>query len=70
MGVAMTDRQQPPERRPIFILRIEGKPGAAGIHALRALLKSLLRRHGFRCLDVREILDRLDADDPARTGRP
>jgi hypothetical protein len=37
----MTDH--PPDRRPIFTLRIEGKPGAAGIHALRALLKILLR---------------------------
>jgi hypothetical protein len=49
----MTD-DQPPDRRPIFTLKIEGKPGAAGIHALRALLKVLLRRHGFRALDVRE----------------
>jgi hypothetical protein len=43
------------DRRPIFTLRIEGKPGAAGIHALRAVLKALLRRHGLRCLDAREI---------------
>jgi hypothetical protein len=50
----VTDRQQPPDRRPIFTLRIEGKPGAAGIHALRFLLKRLLRQYGFRCLDIRE----------------
>ena len=49
----MTDRQHPPER-PIFILKIEGRSGAADIHALRALLKVLLRRHGFKCLDARE----------------
>ena len=48
----MTDR--PPDRRPIFILRIEGRPGAAGIHGLRFLLKRLLRQYGFVCLDVRE----------------
>jgi hypothetical protein len=48
----MTDH--PPDRRPIFTLRIEGKPGAAGIHALRALLKILLRRYGFRAVDLRE----------------
>jgi hypothetical protein len=63
MGRIVTD--QPPDRRPIFILRIEGKPGAAGIHALRAVLKVLLRRYGFRVIDAREILD--PPDDPART---
>jgi hypothetical protein len=50
----MTDRQRPPNHRPIFTLRLEGRPGAAGIHALRALLKILLRRYGFRAIDVRE----------------
>jgi hypothetical protein len=38
----------------VFVLRIRGKPGPPGIHALRALLKQLLRQHGFRCLDARE----------------
>ena len=42
------------ERRPIFTLRLAGKPGMAGIQELRALLKRLLRSHGFRALDVRE----------------
>jgi hypothetical protein len=42
-------------RGPIFVLRIVGRPGAAGIRALRALLKELLRWHGFRCIDVREL---------------
>jgi hypothetical protein len=37
---------------PTFTVRIEGKPGTAGIRALRAILKTLLRRHGFRCLDA------------------
>ncbi len=38
----------------IFTLRIEGAPGQRGIHDLRALLKTLLRRHGFRCIDAQE----------------
>ena len=42
------------ESLPAFTVRIEGKPGTAGIRALRAILKILLRRHGFRCLDARE----------------
>jgi hypothetical protein len=41
------------EPRPIFTLRIEGKPGT-GIRALRWVLKTLLRKHGFRCLAARE----------------
>jgi hypothetical protein len=40
--------------RQIFVLRIAAPPGAAGLHALRALLKRLLRDHKFRALDVRE----------------
>jgi hypothetical protein len=42
------------EHQQVFVLRIACPPGAAGLHALRALLKVLLRRHGFRALDVRE----------------
>jgi hypothetical protein len=38
---------------PIFVLRIEGKPGRA-IRDLRHLLKRLLRQHHFRTIDVRE----------------
>ena len=41
--------------RSTFVLRLEAKPGAAGIRQLRWLLKALLRRHGFRCLDAREV---------------
>jgi hypothetical protein len=51
----MIARRTPKPNRPIFTLRIEGEPGPAGIHALRAVLKALLRRHGLRCLDAREI---------------
>jgi hypothetical protein len=42
-------------RRPIFLVRIEGKPGAEGIRQLRAFLKHLLRAHGFRCLETCEV---------------
>jgi hypothetical protein len=55
----MTDRQHPPDR-PVFISKIEGRPGAAGDHALRFLVKRLLRQYGFVCLDIREVLDRPD----------
>jgi hypothetical protein len=42
------------EPRSIFSLRREGPPDQAGIHALRALLKILLRQYGFRCIDAQE----------------
>jgi hypothetical protein len=45
------------EQRPTFTLKIEGPPSVIGIRALRALLKILLRRYGFRCLDLREAKD-------------
>jgi hypothetical protein len=40
--------------RAVFTLRIAGKPGTTGIHALRFLLKRLLRQYGFVALDVYE----------------
>lgn len=45
-----------PDHRPVFVLKIEfaGKAEFA-IHALRKLLKSLLRGHHFRCLSIEEI---------------
>jgi hypothetical protein len=42
------------DERAIFTLRIAGRPGQAGIRDLRALLKILLRRHGFICLHAQE----------------
>jgi hypothetical protein len=55
MSAVIRRPAQPAARGPIFLLKIEGRPGSAGIRALRALLKSLLRRHGFRAVDLREI---------------
>jgi hypothetical protein len=39
--------------RPIYIIKLQSLRGAS-IHALRAILKSLLRQHGFKCLAARE----------------
>jgi hypothetical protein len=41
--------------RPTFVLKLEGRPGTPGIRALRWLLKRLLRQHGLRALDLREL---------------
>ena len=48
-------RAQSATRGPTFVLTIQGKAGAAGIRALRLLLKRLLRQHGLRAIDLREI---------------
>jgi hypothetical protein len=37
-----------------FTLRLEGRGGGADIHSLRAILKTLLRKYGWRCLDCIE----------------
>ena len=50
------------EPRQVFVLRIAAPSGAPGLHALRALLKRLLRQHGFRTLDVREEHDAAAGD--------
>lgn len=44
------------KHRPAFVLEIE-YAGTAGfeIHALRKLLKSLIRNHHFRCISIEEI---------------
>jgi hypothetical protein len=44
----MTDKQ------PIYLIRLQGRPGVDGIRNLRATLKALLRRHQLRCIDARE----------------
>jgi len=46
-------RRTRPEKRSTLVLHIEGKPGTA-IRDLRWVLKILLRRHGFKCIDARE----------------
>jgi hypothetical protein len=43
-----------PEQRPTFVLTLRAMPGAAGIRALRWLLKVLLRKHKLRCISIEE----------------
>jgi hypothetical protein len=39
----------------VYVVRLQARPGADGIRALRATLKALWRHHRIRCLDVREV---------------
>jgi len=39
--------------RPTYVLKLQPLRGA-GIHGLRAILKRLLRSHGFRCVSAVE----------------
>ena len=50
-----------------WTMRFTGKPGADGIHALKALLK-LLQRRDFVCIDARE--EHADAQPHLQTDRP
>jgi len=44
----------PAADRPTFIIRVRPQPGVDPIKALRAALKTLLRRYGLRALEVTE----------------
>jgi len=61
----MLDVTTPPPSRAVFTLRIAGRPGQAGIHALRFLLKRLLRQYGFTCLDAREEVEPAHIPSPS-----
>ena len=41
--------------RGAFVLTLRPLPGVDPIRSLRWVLKGLLRRHGMRCIDLREI---------------
>jgi hypothetical protein len=36
----------------VFIVRLHALPGVDGVRALRAALKTLLRRYGLKCVSV------------------
>ena len=44
----------PAKDRPTFTITLRPEPGVDPIHALRAVLKSLLRRYGLRCISAHE----------------
>jgi len=44
-----------PSSRPVFVLRLEARPGTDPIRALRALLKIAGRQFHLRCVDAYEI---------------
>ena len=40
---------------PVFVLKVQPvRSDSDGIRGLRAILKTLLRRHGFRCITAHE----------------
>jgi hypothetical protein len=43
------------DQAPTFLLRLRGAPGVNSTHALRAVLKRLLRDHGLKCIAIREV---------------
>jgi len=56
-GGAMTRQLRRPDRGPVFVIKLRPvRPDSDGIRGLRAILKSLLRRHGFRRITACEEL--------------
>jgi hypothetical protein len=47
-----TRRHQEP--RAVYTLRLVPQPGVDAVKALRAALKTLLRRHGLRCTSIKQ----------------
>jgi hypothetical protein len=47
-------RDPRPCGRPTYALKLRAEPGVDAIHALRAVLKNMLRRYGLRCLSAYE----------------
>ena len=39
-------------------MTLEPLPGVDAIRAMRGVLKVVLRQHGLRCVDIREIADK------------
>jgi hypothetical protein len=46
---------------PVFIVKLRALPGVDAVRALRAALKTLLRRYGLKCESVEE--ETSDAND-------
>jgi hypothetical protein len=49
----------PAKSRPTFVLELRPEPGIDPVLALRALLKTTLRRYGMRCISARENITEL-----------
>jgi hypothetical protein len=44
----------PAKERPVFVVKLRPEPHVDGVRALRALLKTSLRRFGLRCVAAEE----------------
>jgi hypothetical protein len=51
-------------RQPTFVLTLQPIPGTDGVRAMRWVLKTLLRKHGLRCVSI----EQTTAPDNQRSG--
>ena len=51
--------------RPTYTIIFRPEPKVDAIKALRSLLKNALRRHGLRCVSIREDLHLRDSSAPS-----
>jgi hypothetical protein len=50
----MTPARERSEPRSVFTIKVEGRPGLAGVRQLRWLIKRIGRDYGLRIVDLRE----------------
>jgi len=55
MTAAPDNTTAPPKVRPIYRIELRAEPGVDPVRALRGALKTLLRKYGLICTDVREV---------------
>jgi hypothetical protein len=55
-AMSTTTNHQPAKDRPTFTITLRPEPGVDAVPALRAVLKTLLRRYGMKCVSAREDL--------------
>ena len=55
--------------RPVYRILLRAEPGVDAERALRALLKTALRRFGLRCLSVEEVPQAAGELGPAKSGK-
>jgi hypothetical protein len=53
---------------PVYVIKLQPLRGA-GIHGLRAILKRLLRSHGFRCISAIEEIPAQQESPPDGSGQ-
>jgi hypothetical protein len=58
------------DQQPVFVVALRAQANVDGYRAMRALLKSALRKHGLRCIAIRPPLPDESEDSPITIRLP